>query len=80
MGGGVIYAADYTGSDVEATADTYYTLRSTTLVPGDYLVNAYVVPKENKKDVEELPQEVKDSLKIEYMSSVEDAVKFCFVK
>ena len=43
-------------------------------------IKAIIVPKENKKDVEELPQEVKDSLKIEYMTSVEDAVKFCFVK
>ena len=43
-------------------------------------IKAIIVPKENKKDVEELPQEVKDSLKIEFMTSVEDAVKFCFVK
>ena len=43
-------------------------------------IKAIIVPKENKKDVEELPQEVKDSLKIEYMTSVEDAVKFCMVK
>ena len=39
-----------------------------------------IVPKENKKDVEELPQEVKDSLNIAYMSSVEDAVAFCMSK
>ena len=43
-------------------------------------IKAIMVPKENKKDVEELPQEVKDSLKIEFMNSVEDAVNFCFVK
>ena len=43
-------------------------------------IKAIMVPKENKKDVEELPQEVKDSLRIEYMTSVEDAVKFCMVK
>ena len=43
-------------------------------------IKAIMVPKENKKDVEELPQEVKDSLRIEFMTSVEDAVKFCFVK
>ena len=43
-------------------------------------IKAIIVPKENRKDVEELPQEVKDSLKIEFMTSVEDAVKFCFVK
>ena len=43
-------------------------------------IKAIIVPKENKKDVEELPQEVKDSLRIEYMTSVEDAVKFCIIK
>ena len=43
-------------------------------------IKAIMVPKENKKDVEELPQEVKDSLRIEFMNSVEDATKFCFVK
>ena len=43
-------------------------------------IKAIMVPKENKKDVEELPQEVKDSLRIEFMTSVEDAVKFCMVK
>ena len=40
-------------------------------------IKAIMVPKENKKDVEELPKEVKDSLKIKYMTCVEDAVKFC---
>ena len=43
-------------------------------------IKAIMVPKENKKDVEELPKEVKNSLRIEYMSNVEDAVKFCFVE
>ena len=43
-------------------------------------IKAIMVPKENRKDVEELPQEVKDSLRIEYMTSVEDAVKFCIIK
>ena len=43
-------------------------------------IKTIIVPKENKKDVDELPQEVKDSLKIVFMSSVEDAVKICFVK
>ena len=43
-------------------------------------IKAIMVPKENKKDVEELPKEVKDSLRIEFMASVEDAVKFCFVE
>ena len=43
-------------------------------------IKTIIVPKENKKDVDELPQEVKDSLNIVFMSSVEDAVKICFVK
>ena len=43
-------------------------------------IKAIMVPKENKKDVEELPKEVKESLRIEYMTSVEDAVKFCLVE
>ena len=43
-------------------------------------IKGIIVPKENKKDVEELPQEVKDSLNIAYMSSVEDAVAFCMSK
>ena len=43
-------------------------------------IKAIIVPKENKKDVEELPKEVKESLRIEFMTSVEDAVKFCFVE
>ncbi len=42
-------------------------------------IKAIMVPKENKKDVEELPKEVKESLRIEFMTSVEDAVKFCMV-
>ena len=43
-------------------------------------IKTIIVPKENKKDVDELPQEVKDSLKIVFMSKVEDAVEICFVK
>ena len=43
-------------------------------------IKKIVVPKDNKKDVEELPKEVKDTLQIVYMSSVEDAVKESFVK
>ena len=37
-----------------------------------------IVPKENKKDVDELPKEVKKALKIHYMSSVDDAYKIVF--
>ena len=42
-------------------------------------IKKIVVPKDNKKDVEELPKEVKETLQIVYMSSVEDAVKEIFV-
>ena len=37
-----------------------------------------IVPKENKKDVDELPKEVKKALKIHYMSSVDDAYNIVF--
>ena len=37
-----------------------------------------IVPKENKKDVDELPKEVKKALKINYMSNVDDAYKIVF--
>ena len=37
-----------------------------------------IVPKDNKKDVDELPKEVKKALKIHYMSSVDDAYKIVF--
>ena len=43
-------------------------------------IKKIVVPKDNKKDVDELPKEVKDTLQIVYMSSVEDAVKESFVR
>ena len=43
-------------------------------------IKTIIVPKDNKKDVDELPQEVKDNLKIVYMSKVEDAVEICFSK
>ena len=43
-------------------------------------IKTIIVPKENRKDVDELPQEVKDNLKIIYMEKVEDAVEVCIVK
>ena len=43
-------------------------------------IKKIVVPKDNKKDVEELPKEVKETLQIVFMSSVEDAVRESFVK
>ena len=39
-----------------------------------------IVPFENKKDVEELPEEVKKKLKIIYMKNVDDAYKVVFKK
>ena len=41
-------------------------------------IKEIIVPKENKKDVDELPKEVKKALKIHFMSSVEDAYKIVF--
>ena len=38
-----------------------------------------VVPNDNKKDVSELPQEVKDNLKIHYMNCVDDALAIALV-
>ncbi|MBP5574715.1 MAG: endopeptidase La [Bacilli bacterium] len=43
-------------------------------------IKTIIVPKENQKDVDELPQEVKDSLKIIFMTSVDEAVSNCFIK
>lgn len=43
-------------------------------------IKTIIVPKENKKAVDELPKEVKDNLKIIYMKSVDDALKVAFVK
>ena len=43
-------------------------------------IKTIIVPKENQKDVDELPQEVKDNLKIVYMTKVEDAVEICISK
>ena len=42
-------------------------------------IKKIVVPKDNKKDVDELPKEVKETLQIVFMSSIEDAVKESFV-
>lgn len=41
-------------------------------------IKEIIVPKDNKKDVSELPKEVKKALKIHYMSNVEDAYKIVF--
>ena len=41
-------------------------------------IKEIIVPKDNKKDVDELPKEVKKSLKIHYMSCVDDAYDIIF--
>ena len=43
-------------------------------------IKTIIVPKDNKKDVDELPKEVKENLKIEFMTSVDDAVKIALIK
>ena len=43
-------------------------------------IKTIIVPKDNKKDVDELPKEVKETLEIKFMSSVDDAVKIALVK
>lgn len=42
-------------------------------------IKKIVVPKDNKKDIDELPTEVKESLQIVFMEKVEDAVKESFI-
>ena len=41
-------------------------------------IKTIIVPKDNKKDVDELPEEVQKGLKICYMKSVDDAYKIVF--
>ena len=43
-------------------------------------IKTIIVPKDNKKDVDELPKEVKEALEIKYMSCVDDATKIALVK
>ena len=42
-------------------------------------IKTIIVPKENKKDIDELPKEVKNNLTIKYMSCVDDAVKIAII-
>ena len=42
-------------------------------------IKTIIVPKENKKDVDELPKEVKENLHIEFMTCVDDAVKIALL-
>ena len=41
-------------------------------------IKTIIVPKENQKDVDELPKEVKESLNIVFMKCVDDATKVAF--
>ena len=43
-------------------------------------IKTIIVPEENKKDVDELPKEVKESLNIVFMKSADDAIKIALVK
>ena len=43
-------------------------------------IKTIIVPKDNKKDVDELPKEVKENLKIVFMETVDDATKVCLLK
>ena len=43
-------------------------------------IKTIIVPSENKNDVDELPKEVKEKLRIEYMNTVDDAIKIALVK
>ena len=43
-------------------------------------IKTIIVPHENKKDVDELPQEVKEAVNIVYMNTVDDALKVALVK
>ena len=41
-------------------------------------IKTIIVPKLNKKNVEELPKEIRTGLNIIYMNNVDDAIKVCF--
>lgn len=43
-------------------------------------IKTIIVPNGNKKDVDELPKEVKESLNIVYMKTVDDAIKVALVQ
>ena len=43
-------------------------------------IKTIIVPEENKKDVTELPEEVKKELKIVYMKNVDDALAVALLK
>ena len=38
-------------------------------------IKTVIIPEENRKNVEDLPKEVKENLDIQFMTCVDDAVK-----
>lgn len=50
-------------------------LREKTLAALRAGIKTVIVPSENKKQIEELPEEVKNSIKIVFMNNVDDAIK-----
>jgi ATP-dependent Lon protease len=55
-------------------------LREKSLAALRHNIKTIIVPKDNKKDVEELPKEVKEALNIAFMSNVDDAVEVAIIK
>ena len=53
-------------------------LREKSLAASRSGIKTIIVPKENSKDVDELPKEVKEHLNILYMKSVDDAYNVVF--
>lgn len=54
-------------------------LREKTLAALRSGIKTVIVPYDNKKNVEELPQEVKSNLNIVYMKKVSDAIKYAII-
>lgn len=54
-------------------------LREKSLAAARVGITDIIVPEDNKKDVSELPQEVKDALKIHFMKTVDDALAIALV-
>lgn len=52
-------------------------LREKTLAALRSGIKTVIVPKDNKKAIAELPKEIKDNLKIIYMTTVDEAIKEC---
>jgi ATP-dependent Lon protease len=55
-------------------------LREKSLAALRHNIKTIIVPKDNKKDVEELPKQVKEALNIVFMSNVDDAVEVAIIK